>query len=95
MSSTQGPLVLVLMGATAAAPWAALALESRCVRAKLARHKARRTLRAAGFRAVSRETAPITGPGDRVALAVAPPGEVFVSVGAIVALPDEPPGLAA
>ncbi|MEU6131124.1 hypothetical protein ABZ805_18290 [Saccharopolyspora sp. NPDC047091] len=175
MSSTQGPLVLVLMGATAAAPWLALALDSRTVRARLARRKARRTLRAAGFRAVPGRTASITelpagraparqgsagsggassgrsavaatsggasfdgsaagrdsatgggvvvrrasaigrrsalgratavtplfsstvdegGPGGRVPV-VAPPDEVFVSVGAVIALADEPPGLAA
>ncbi|GAA3355938.1 hypothetical protein [Saccharopolyspora gregorii] len=162
MSSTQGQLVLVLMGATAAAPWAALALDSRTVRAKLARRKARRTLRAAGFRTAAGRTASITElpvgraparpgsvgsggalpaeaaavrdvatsrgvvvrrnsaigrrsalgragavtplfsstvdgdvPGARTVPAVAPPEDVFVSVGAVVALPDEPPGLAA
>ncbi|WP_258347923.1 hypothetical protein [Saccharopolyspora gregorii] len=173
MSSTQGQLVLVLMGATAAAPWAALALDSRTVRAKLARRKARRTLRAAGFRAVPGRTASITelamwrgtvrpssaggggaaigggtvvrepaigrstavqesaaggevavrwgpaiqrrsaigragavtplfsstvddsGAGARTAPVLASADEVFVSVGAVVALPDEPPGLAA
>ncbi|WP_243793169.1 hypothetical protein [Saccharopolyspora gloriosae] len=122
MSSTQGNLVLVLMGATAAAPWAALALESRAVREKLARRKARRTVRGAGLRTVQGRTSPsitrdamvvpsfplnwdatIT-PGSAstrnplfatVTPIVAPAAEVFVSVGAVISLPGEPPELAA
>ncbi|MFR9730808.1 hypothetical protein ACL03H_16410 [Saccharopolyspora sp. MS10] len=96
MSSTQGGLLLVLMGATAVAPWAALVLESRPVREKLARRKVRRTLRAAGLRATPGRTPGTGAPGSSVAVPVsARPGAVFVSVGAVVPLADEPPTLAA